>query len=269
MGKKKNLEGLEPEEVNFIKEKMSSFKTESTNYQLRNKGLEFKINLKFKSEKQKILSETIKESQITFCSGKAGTGKSYVAFATALALLKDNDNFYRKITLIVPTIQSDIELGFLKGDLKDKIGPHAEAHLYTMEKIINKSNGGFYEEGVVNGKMIIESLLRYDLIEIRPVSFLRGFTIDNSICICEESQNFPKSAFKTILTRIGENSKMIFLGDIDQIDNKSIKKQNDKCGLEYAMDRLESLEDIGIVKFDKTDKTVRNPIIDKILNKWD
>jgi phosphate starvation-inducible protein PhoH len=134
MGRSKNLSGLEPEEADFVKEKMSGYQPEATNYKLRNKGLDFKINLKFKNEKQKELNESIKNNQVTFCSGKAGTGKSFVAFASALSILKDNDNFYKKIILIVPTVQSDIELGFLKGSLDDKIGPHAEAHLYTMEK---------------------------------------------------------------------------------------------------------------------------------------
>lgn len=269
MGKKKNLSSLEPEEVDFVKEKMSGYHPEAMNYQLRNKGLDFKVNLKFKNEKQKELHDAIKDNQVTFCSGKAGTGKSFVAFATALSLLKDNDNFYRKIILIVPTVQADIELGFLKGSLDDKIGPHAEAHLYTMEKIINKSNGGIYEDGIVSGKMVVETLRRYELIEIKPVSFLRGYTFDNCLLVIEESQNFPKSAFKTILTRLGDNCKMIFLGDIDQIDNREIKKTKEKCGLEFAMEAQQGLPDIGIVRFGKNDKTVRNLLIEKMLDRWE
>lgn len=270
MGKKKNLSGLEPEEIDYVKEKMSGYQPEVMNYQLRNKGLDFKINLKFKNEKQKELSEAIKHNQVTFCSGKAGTGKSFVAFASALSLLKDNENFYRKLILIVPTVQADIELGFLKGGLDDKIGPHAEAHLYTMEKIINKSNGSFYNEGIVNGKMVIETMRRYNLIEIKPVSFLRGYTFDNCILVIEESQNFPKSAFKTILTRLGDNCKIIFLGDVDQCDNKAIMKNKEVNGLEFAVNLFNKnkISDIEIIQFTDQDKNVRNPLIDKILKVW-
>jgi phosphate starvation-inducible protein PhoH len=117
--------------------------------------------------------------------------------------------------------------------------------------------------------MIIESLRRYDLIEIKPVSFLRGSNLDSSIILIEESQNFPISAIKTIITRIGENSKMVFLGDIDQIDNKDIKKSKEKCGLEFAMEAQEGLYDVGVIRFGKNDKTVRNLLIEKMLERWE
>ena len=100
------------------------------------------------------------------------------------------------------------------------------------------------------------------------VSFLRGLTIDNAVVLIEESQNLPKSAFKTLLTRIGDNSKYIFDGDLDQIDNKDIKKGASDCGLKYAIDKLSDLEDVGSMQFTK-DEIVRNPIISKILDRWD
>lgn len=259
MGRKKNLKGVDLETMNYIDEKMSSeYRGTSTDYVSRNKGLDYKLNLKLKNEKQKQLNEIIKLKEITFCSGSAGTGKSYVAMATLLDLLKQ-DNAYKKITLIVPTVQSDLELGFLKGTLEDKIGPHAEAHLYTLEKIIDNSGG--------DGKIAVQALKKYDLIEIRPISFLRGFSLDNRLILCEESQNIPISGFKTILTRIGENSKLIFLGDIDQVDNKELKKKGNRSGLEYAIEKLSKIEEIGTVKFENED-IVRNKLISIILDNW-
>lgn len=259
MGKKKNLKGLEPEEVAYIDEKLSFTYAPGTDYVSRGKGMDFKLYLRPKNDRQKELINVIREKEVVFCSGAAGTGKSYVAFATVLALLKE-DNPYKIITLIVPTVQSDLEIGFLKGTLEDKIGPHAEPHIYTMEKIIDKSGG--------NGKVALEAFKKYGTLEIKPVSFLRGATLDDRIIVVEESQNLPVSAFKTILTRLGDNCKMVFLGDIDQIDNKELKKKGSTSGLEYAIDKLNTVPEIGVVKFSK-DEIVRNPLISKILEKWD
>lgn len=261
MGKKKNLKGVDTETMEIINERFSNgyYYEPPVNYASRNKSLEFKIYLKPKNKKQDELINEIKHKEITFCSGSAGTGKSYIAMATALDLLKQ-DNQYKKITLIVPTVQSDIELGFLKGSLEEKILPHAEPHLYTMEKIINKSGG--------NGKIAVEILKRNGILDIKPVSFLRGATLDDQIILIEESQNLPISAFKTILTRLGENCKMIFLGDIDQIDNKELKKKGVRSGLDYAIEKLNKLKEVGIITFTK-DEIVRNPLITKILDNWD
>lgn len=259
MAKKKNLKGLEREELEFINEKMRPSYMDSTDYVGRGKGMDFKVYIKPKNPRQNLLIQTIKEKELVFCSGAAGTGKSYVAFATVLSLLKE-DNPYKIITLIVPTVQSDLEIGFLKGTLDEKILPHAEPHLYTMEKIIDKSGGV--------GKTALEAFKKYGLLEIRPVSFLRGATLDNRIIVVEESQNFPMSAFKTILTRLGDNCKMIFLGDIEQVDNKELKKKGTKSGLEHAMEKLKNIPEIGMVEFSK-DEIVRNPLISKILEKWE
>lgn len=259
MAKKKNLKGLEREELDFINEKMKPSYPDTTDYVNRGKGMDFKVYIKPKNPRQEELIRTIREKEVVFCSGAAGTGKSYVAFSTLLSLLKE-DNPYKIITLIVPTVQSDLEIGFLKGTLEEKILPHAEPHLYTMEKIINKSGGV--------GKTALEAFKKYGLLEIRPVSFLRGATLDDRVIVVEESQNFPMSAFKTILTRLGDNCKMVFLGDVEQVDNKELRKRGAKCGLEHAMENLKGIPEIGIVRFSK-DEIVRNPLISKILEKWE
>lgn len=219
----------------------------------------YKVGLKCKNQKQKELVKSIKGNEIIFSTGAAGTGKSYVALATALDLLQ-KDNKFEKIIILCNTIQSDIEVGYLKGGLDDKILPFAYPHLYTMSKILTKDGQ--------DGKAIIKQLQKEGKIELMCVSFLRGLTIDNAIVIIEEAQNLPKSSFKTILTRIGDNSKFIFDGDLDQIDNKELRKNKENCGLKYAIDTLKDIYNIGIVEFTR-EEIVRNPIITQILDCWD
>ena len=261
MGRKKNLKGLDEADLELINSKMAYGAEDrgESSYTNCSKALNYKIYLKCKNQSQKLLHNLIKSKEVTFCAGAAGTGKSYVALATALELLKD-DNAYKKIIIVVPTVQSDLEIGFLKGTIEEKIMPYAQAHIYTMEKILNAAGN--------NGKEVVKELQKCGLLEIMCVSFLRGLTIDNAVVLIEESQNLPKSAFKTLLTRIGDNSKYIFDGDLDQIDNKDIKKGASDCGLKYAIDKLSDLEDVGSMQFTK-DEIVRNPIISKILDRWD
>ena len=98
-------------------------------------------------------------------------------------------------------------------------------------------------------------------------SFLRGKTFDDSIIVIDESENFSKQEILLILTRIGRNSKMVFLGDNQQVDRKDIKKSGEKCGLDYAFETLKEVDDIGFLEF-KEEDIVRNPIITEILKKW-
>ena len=221
--------------------------------------LKYKVGLKCKNSKQKELVKAIKNNEIVFCTGAAGTGKSYVTLATALDLLQ-KDNKYQKIIILCNTVQSDLEIGFIRGGIEEKIFPFAWPHLYTMGKILTN--------GEINGKDIVKQLQKEGKLEIMCVSFLRGLTIDNAIVIIEESQNLPKSSFKTILTRIGENSKYIFDGDLDQIDNKDLRRNREECGLKYAIEKLKDTNNVGIIEFDKSE-IVRNPIITEILEKWD
>lgn len=220
---------------------------------------QYKVALKCKNTKQKDLVKSIKNNEITFCTGSAGTGKSYVTLATALDLLQ-KDNKFKKIILLCNTIESDISIGHLKGSIYDKVFPFVFPHLYTLSKILTKDGQ--------DGEEIVKQLQKDKKLEIMCVSFLRGLTIDNSIVIIEEAQNLPKSSFKTILTRIGDNSKYIFDGDLEQIDNKELKKSNVVCGLKHAVERLKDVDGVGVVEFNK-DEIVRNPIITKILDVWE
>ena len=223
--------------------------------------LNFKIKSTCKNQKQKELVKCIQDHEITFITGPAGTGKSYVSLMSALKLLKDKDNPYKKIILIYPVeLSTEENLGYLKGTLEEKLEPYSEVDLYTIEKIINESGE--------NGKEIIRKLKESGELEIKTAAFLRGATLDNSIVIISEAQNFSKDTFLKILSRIGTNSKYIFNADEAQLDASSIKRGKNVGGLRYAIDKLRELSEIGIVEFDVAD-IVRNPVIGKILKLWD
>jgi phosphate starvation-inducible PhoH-like protein len=222
------------------------------------KILDFKLNVKCKTPKQKDLIHSITDKEITFITGCAGTGKSYVSLYAALSLLKDGQ--YDKLILIYPVeVAEGEDIGYLKGTLEEKLAPWAEPDLYTLEKIITASGK--------NGKDIVKKLIEAGKIEIKTAGFLRGCTIDNSIVIVSESQNFGKDTFLKILTRIGEGSKYVFNGDEAQEDAISIKKGKKTRGLRYAIDHLRNLPEVGVVEFGLSD-IVRNPVITKILESW-
>jgi phosphate starvation-inducible PhoH-like protein len=264
MAKKKNLGNtLTAEEEYYINEKMKNGFDDryNTPYINCNKALNYKLNVKCKNQKQKEYYKLIKDKEVVFCSGSAGSGKSYLALGAALELLKDPNTPFNKILVVVQPLQSEIEIGFLKGDLTQKLEPYIMAHSYTMEKILAHS-------GNINPKEILSNLRKCNMLEFGCISFLRGFTIDNTIVICEESQGLPKSGFKTLLTRIGENSKYIFNGDFEQCDNKEIRKNKDMEGLKYVINKFKETPEIGTCEFGLED-IVRNPLIGKILEKWD
>jgi len=261
MARKKN--GLSIEDEMLIAEKMNGNsngynKTEYSNSSILN----YKVDLKCKNQKQKELYNLIKEKEVVFCAGSAGSGKSYVTIASALELLKNSELPYTNIMFIVQTVQAELEIGFLKGTFLEKIQPFLEPIWYTIKKILKKSNNNR------NEKEILDNLIKSNYIAYNHIAFLRGVNIDNSIVIIDEAQQYSKSAMKTILTRIGENSKYIFLGDTEQIDNEKIKKSKEECGLTYCMKKFKNMDNIGVCEF-HNDDIVRNPLISIFLNHWD
>lgn len=258
MAKKKRLtESLDDEELAYVTSKMNPEKEEykTTSSRLLN----FKLKLKCKNQRQKELHNLIKEKQIIFCQGSAGTGKSYIAGETALDLLKAG--CYRRIIICCPNVESSsMPLGLLPGTVDEKMQPYMDAIEFTLIKILDDS-------GNFNSKEIVTNLLKNDMIIEEAASFLRGKTFDDSIIIVDESENFSKQEMLLILTRIGRNSKMVFLGDNQQVDRRDIKKSGEKCGLDYAFDTLQGIDDIGFLEFNDED-IVRNPIITDILKKW-
>ena len=260
MGKKKNLKGLEEEDMDLIDSKMNG---RNINFISTLKSFDYKVVIKCKNKKQKEFLNILKDdsNEICFGIGSAGSGKSYISLAYALQALKDDDNTYRKIICLVPTCEAgNLSLGFLKGTLEEKIEPYLEADTYTMEKIL--SNSGNY-----SGKQLIEGLIRNGVINYELVNFARGKTFDNCLILINEAENYSKEEMLLLLTRIGENSKIVITGDLEQLDRKDIKKNKMECGLEFALRKLKDMDEVSYVEFNNED-IVRNPLITKIINEW-
>lgn len=206
---------------------------------------------KFLTENQKIYYETLLNNQITICSGPAGVGKSYIAMKTAVDLLLDEGNGYDKIIIVRPAVEAEEKLGALPGNLEEKLDPYIFPSYYLLNKIIGKESR--------------EKLKEAEIIEVFALAYMRGMTIDNSILIFEEAQNATPKQMKLLLTRIGTNTKFFISGDIEQTDRYKDKKHS---GLYDALIRFNGINGIGIFEFGDKDG-VRNPIITKILQKYD
>jgi phosphate starvation-inducible PhoH-like protein len=240
-GVKKPEEGLifrESEIVEQHKEKVNSV-------------LNTEIKVIAKNESQKELIRSIKGNEITICTGKAGTGKTYVSLAFALQLLRNRNNKFNKLYLIksVTTLR-DEGVGFLKGSLQEKLEPFMWSFYINMEKMM--------------GETEMRQLLDYQLVRPFPLAYARGTTLDNALIIADEMQNVSLDNARTLLTRIGKNSKMMLLGDSNQIDLK-IKKGS---SLEPLMSMFNGVENIGCVRMDDNDVNVRNPLINIIEEKF-
>ena len=206
------------------------------------------VNIKCKNENQKLVIESIKNNEITIVSGLPGTGKTFLACAEALKLIKSKPK-YKKILLVKSVIQlPGEELGFLPGDLKDKLDPYMISFIDNFEKII--------------GESLTNKLRELGLIQIQPLAFVRGRSIDNTIIIVDEAQNISIQNMRTLMTRIGDNSKMVILGDVKQKDIKNPKNSS----LEVVIDKFEGIDGFGCVSLRNPDDVVRNPVI-KIIEK--
>jgi len=205
------------------------------------------VKIHAKNESQRKLIKLINEKEITICAGPPGCGKTIVSLGMALSLLKNEENNYRKIYLVksVTTLKGE-EVGFLKGDLSEKIEPFMWSFLLNVDKLVSGNE--------------IKSLFDSDVIRPFPLAYIRGTTLDNAIVIIDEAQNITIDNARTILTRIGENCKMILLGDTNQID---LKNKNESS-LEILIKMFEDSNKIGVLKMDASDASIRNPIINYI-----
>lgn len=212
--------------------------------------LNSRIDLKCKTENQKKFIGLINDKEIIIAAGFAGTGKTFLSCAKALLLLKANPK-YRRIMLVksVTGLKGE-DIGFLKGDMADKMAPFMESFKDNFRKII--------------GGAATDALQNMGIIEIQPMSFVRGRTIDNTIMIIDEAQNISFDNMKTMLTRIGENSKIIVIGDTKQIDLKFKRESS----LFQIMEKFSKNPFFGVMAFEKTDQ-VRNPIINIIEEVFD
>jgi phosphate starvation-inducible PhoH-like protein len=207
---------------------------------------------KFLTTNQKKYYDTLIESEITICSGPAGVGKSYITMKAALDLLSDPETPYEKIIIVRPAVEAEEKLGSLPGNVEEKLDPYIFPSYYLMNKIIGKENR--------------EKLKDADIIEVFALAFMRGMNIDNSILIFEEGQNATPSQMKLLLTRIGFNSKFFISGDVEQSDKYKNKTHS---GLWDAIEKFRDDDFVSIFEFKDKKDIVRNPLISKILEKYE
>jgi phosphate starvation-inducible PhoH-like protein len=226
-------------------------------------SFQFKINCKFKNKKQKEMYDSIMRNRITFVNGCAGTGKTLVALMAGLECLKKKEMNISQIILTKPIVEitsSKSGLGALPGDLSEKTLPYFTHFYDNLTKIIGSEATRYLKQNNV----IKETVLNY----LRGSTFGR-YTSDGkpvgSFCIFDETQNCTVTEMKTFISRVGESSKLIILGDSDQID---LKLQNgEKCGLDDAISRLQGIDGIGFVEFTEDD-IVRDPFLIEIMKRY-
>ena len=200
-----------------------------------------------RSEKQSVYIRALKENDIIMALGPAGTGKSFLAVSVAITLLMEKK--VERVILSRPAVEAGEKLGFLPGDMKDKVDPYlrplydALYDLFGYEKIQKKIESGE--------------------IEIAPLAFMRGRTLKNSFAILDEAQNATATQIKMFLTRIGENSKLVVNGDPSQID---LPNKN-HSGLVKSKEVLSKIEEIKVIEFDHKD-VVRHPLVSKIIQAY-
>lgn len=188
------------------------------------------------------------QSDLTFGIGPAGTGKTYLAVAYAASLLERGD--INRIILSRPAVEAGERLGFLPGDLKDKVDPYLRPLYDALHDMLHPEN--------------VERFLESGLIEVAPLAFMRGRTLSNAVIILDEAQNTTAMQMKMFLTRMGENSKMIITGDPSQVD----LPLGQISGLGQAIDLLAGVEGINISRFSFED-VVRHPLVARIVRAYD
>ncbi len=203
--------------------------------------------IKTKTPKQFEYVQKVAENDIVFAIGPAGTGKTFLGVAMALAELKKNR--IEKIILSRPAVETGESLGFLPGDLKEKLDPYLKPLTDALYFMLSAEKLKIYSEK--------------NIIEIIPLAYMRGRTLNNAFIILDEAQNATVTQMKMFLTRMGSNSKVIVTGDITQID---LQKPED-CGLINANNLLQNIEGIGFVYFDERD-VVRHKLVAKIIKAY-
>lgn len=204
--------------------------------------------IRFKTYNQYKLAKSILENDLVFSIGPAGTGKTFFAVVLACKAYKNGE--VKKIILTRPAVEAGESLGFLPGDLKEKIDPYLMPLYDSLYDIL--------------GNEQVENMIAKDAIEIIPLAYMRGRTLNDSFIILDEAQNTTASQMLMFLTRLGYNSKMIVNGDITQID---LNINKNKSGLVVANNVLQDTKNIGFVNFKGSD-IVRNPLVETIINKF-
>lgn len=205
-------------------------------------------SLRTRTDGQSRYVQALQTHDVVFCVGPAGTGKTYLAVAWAVSLLKSKQ--VRKIVLVRPAVEAGERLGFLPGDLVAKISPYLRPLYDALADIMDPE--------------VVKKLLENEVIEIVPLAYMRGRTLNQSCIILDEGQNATISQMKMFLTRMGINSKIIITGDMTQTD----LPKTSKSGLADAVHRLRDVEGLAIIHLDQSD-IVRNPLVTRIVKAYE
>ncbi|MCS7298027.1 MAG: PhoH family protein [Bacteroidia bacterium] len=201
-----------------------------------------------RTEGQRLLAQAIETHDITFAIGPAGTGKTYIAVASAVKALKERH--IRKIILTRPAVEAGESLGFLPGDLKEKVAPYLRPLYDSLEEMLSSEK--------------LQQLLEQNVIEIAPLAYMRGRTLNDAFIILDEAQNATRLQMKMFLTRFGHHSKIVITGDLSQID----LPRPETSGLIHAVKLLEGVSGIAVVRLSETD-IVRHPLVSEIVRLYE
>ena len=205
--------------------------------------------LQYKTPAQKRFYNTISKKDITFCIGPAGCGKTYLSVHRALKELGDKDNSIDGIVIVKPLVEAAGEkLGYLPGDVEEKTAPFMMSFYYNMEQII--------------GKQRLQVLKDSNTIQVIPMAYMRGITLSDKFVILDEAQNATPEQIKMFVTRIGEGSKYIITGDLEQSDIK-----RGTSGLEDAIKRFAGVHGVGLASFKEKD-VVRHSLVRRLLKRY-
>ena len=201
-----------------------------------------------RTENQQLLVKAFENNDLVFATGPAGSGKTFVAIALAVKALKNKE--VRKIILSRPAVEAGEKLGFLPGEMKDKLDPYLQPLYDTLQDMIPAAK--------------LKEYMENNVIQIAPLAFMRGRTLNDAVIILDEAQNTTTHQIKMFLTRLGMNAKMIVTGDVTQID----LPPSTTSGLIQAMQILKGVNGIGKIEFTKKD-IVRHKLVQRIVEAYD
>ena len=204
--------------------------------------------IKSRTANQQQLVDAYEKNDMVFAVGPAGTGKTYLSIALAVRALKEKQ--IKRIILSRPAVEAGEKLGFLPGDMKEKIDPYLQPLYDALEDMLPA--------------LKFQDMIEKNIIQIAPLAFMRGRTLNDAVVILDEAQNTTTAQIKMFLTRMGWNTKIIVTGDLTQID----LPRNTRSGLEEALRILSDVEGISVVRFDSTD-IVRHKLVTRIVNAFE
>ena len=263
LGSKKSVKDTKNELINLFEEAKKGIEIDEDKIKETKSLLSLEINkelqtdLFFQTKKRKIIPrsenqkkyfELLNQKDIVFTDGPAGTGKTFIAVAKAVSSLQDGK--VKKIILSRPAVEAGEKLGFLPGDLKEKVDPFLRPIYDALYEMLP------YDQ--------VEKKISKDVIEIAPIAFMRGRTLEDCFIILDEAQNTTRTQMKMFLTRLGRNSQMVIVGDSTQIDLVS----KDDSGFIHASEKLTKINDVGFIILQEKD-VVRHDVVRKIINAYE